>query len=173
MQESLKAWQVPGASLAIVRGDEVVYLKGYGVKEQGSEKTVTADTLFAIGSTTKAFTTTAMAMLIDEGKMSWDDHVRKHIPFFRLSDALANEYVTLRDIVSHRTGLSRNDLLWYNSPWGRERSYARSGWSSLTARSAPHTSIKTSCFDRRLRRGAASKSTLKSSCRSAYSTLWQ
>jgi CubicO group peptidase (beta-lactamase class C family) len=131
MQESLKAWQVPGASLAIVRGNEVVYLKGYGVKEHGSENAVTADTLFAIGSTTKAFTTTAMAMLVDEGKMSWDDQVRKHIPFFRLSDPLANEYVTLRDIVSHRTGLSRNDLLWYNSPWGREEIIRKIGLVKL------------------------------------------
>src|SRR5262245_34949670 len=72
MQEALKAWQVPGASLAIVQNDKVIYLKGYGVRELGGDKPVTADTAFAIASLTKAFTTTAMAMLVDEGKMKWD-----------------------------------------------------------------------------------------------------
>jgi len=120
IEDALKAWQVPGASLAIVQNDKVVHLKGYGVKEQGGTAPVTPDTLFAIGSTTKAFTTTAMAMLVDEGKINWDDPVRKHIEFFRLSDPLASEQVTLRDIITHRTGLSRHDLLWYRSPWSRE-----------------------------------------------------
>ena len=120
VEDARKEWQVPGAAIAIVRGDEVVYLKGYGVRELGSSQPVTPDTLFAIGSTTKAFTTTAMAMLVDDGKMTWDDPVRKHIDFFRLSDPLASENVTLRDLVTHRTGLTQHDLLWYGSPWSRE-----------------------------------------------------
>lgn len=132
IEDALKAWQVPGASIAIVRGDEVVYLKGYGVRELGGDKPVTADTLFAIGSTTKAFTTTAMAMLVDEGVMRWDDPVRKHVPFFRLSDPLASEQVTLRDIITHRTGLSRHDLLWYGSPWNREEIIRKIGHVKLT-----------------------------------------
>src|SRR5262245_54612719 len=78
VQESLKAWQVPGAAVAIVRGDEVVYLKGFGVRELGKPDPVNAETVFAIGSCTKAFTTTAMAMLVDERKMAWDDSVRKY-----------------------------------------------------------------------------------------------
>ncbi len=131
MENALKAWQVPGASLAIVRGDEIVYLKGYGVKELNTRQPVTPDTIFAIGSTTKAFVTTAMAMLVDEGKMNWDDPVRKHVPWFRLSDPLANEYVMMRDIVCHRTGLSRNDLLWYASPWGREEIIRKIGFVKL------------------------------------------
>src|SRR5207253_1452120 len=63
---------------------------------------------------------TAMAMLVDDGKMAWDDPVRKHLPFFRLSDPLADQNVTLRDLVCHRAGLSRHDPLWYGSPWSRE-----------------------------------------------------
>src|SRR5258707_840048 len=112
---AMRAWNAPGVAVAIVRDDRVLLLKGYGVKERGGNNAVTPRTVFAIGSTTKAFTTAAMAMLIDEGKMSWDDPVRAHIEFFRLSDPLASEQVTLRDLTSHRTGLSRNDNLWYGS----------------------------------------------------------
>jgi CubicO group peptidase (beta-lactamase class C family) len=127
MQDALKAWDVPGAALAIVRGDEVVYLKGYGVKELGGDRPVTPDTLFPLASCTKAFTTTAMAMLVDEGKMSWDDPVRKHVEFFHLADPLADANVTLRDLVTHRTGVASHDLLWYRAPWTQEESIRRIG----------------------------------------------
>src|SRR5688500_424074 len=132
VEDALKEWQVPGAAIAIIRGDEVVYLKGYGVRELGSTQPVTPDTLFAIGSTSKAFTTTAMAILVEDGKMKWDDPVRKHIDFFRLSDPLANEYVTMRDLVTHRTGLTQHDLLWYGSPWTREEIIRKIGFVKLT-----------------------------------------
>ncbi len=127
VQEAMRVWQVPGASLAVVRGDEVVHLKGYGVREQDRDEPVTPDTLFAIGSATKAITTTAMAMLVDDGKMGWDDPVRQHLASFRLSDPLADANVTLRDLVCHRTGLSRHDMLWYGSPWDREEILRRIG----------------------------------------------
>src|SRR5947209_4853544 len=110
MQEALQAWQVPGASVAVVKEDEVIYLRAFGVRELGRDEPVTPDTLFAIGSTTKAVTTTAMAMLADDEKMAWDDPVRKHLPPFRLSDPLADQNVTMRDLVCHRTGLSRHDM---------------------------------------------------------------
>src|SRR5262245_44629667 len=84
VQDALKAWDVPGVAVAIVRDDQVVYLKGHGVKEIGRPDPVTPDTVFPIASCTKAFTTTAMAMLVDEGKMDWDDHVRKHVEYFHL-----------------------------------------------------------------------------------------
>jgi CubicO group peptidase (beta-lactamase class C family) len=120
VEDALRMWQVPGASVAVVRNDEVVYLKGFGVRDRERPEPVTPDTLFAIGSTTKAFTTTAMAVLADEGKLDWDDTVRKHVDWFRLSDPLADAGVTLRDLVCHRTGLDRSEFLWYGSPWGRE-----------------------------------------------------
>jgi CubicO group peptidase (beta-lactamase class C family) len=132
MSDAMKSWQTPGAAIVVVRGDEVVYLKGFGVRDVKSKQPVTPDTVFAIGSTTKAFTTAAMAILVDEGRMNWDDAVRKHLPYFRLSDPLANEGVTLRDIVSHRTGLTRHDLLWYNSPWSREEIIKRVGHVPLS-----------------------------------------
>jgi CubicO group peptidase (beta-lactamase class C family) len=131
-EAALKAWNAPGVAVAIVKDDRVLMAKGYGVKERGKPGAVTADTVFAIGSMSKAFTTASMAMLIDEGKMSWDDPVRRHVEFFRLSDPLANEQVTLRDLVSHRTGLSRHDVLWTRSPWTQEEIIRRIGYVKLS-----------------------------------------
>jgi CubicO group peptidase (beta-lactamase class C family) len=129
--EALKAWQVPGVAVAIVRNDEVVYLKGHGVRELGRKDAVTPDTLFPIASCTKGFTTTAMAMLVDDGKMSWDDPVRKHLPSFHLSDPLADANVTLTDLVTHRTGVRGHELLWYRSPWSQEEIIRRIGLVKL------------------------------------------
>jgi CubicO group peptidase (beta-lactamase class C family) len=131
VQESLKTWQVPGAAVAVIRGEDVLYLRGAGLREVGKPSVVTADTVFAVGSTTKAFTSTAMAMLVDEGRMGWDDPVRKHVESFRLSDPLADQNATLRDLVTHRTGLSRHDMLWYSSPWSREEIVRRIGLVKL------------------------------------------
>lgn len=131
VRDALKAWHVPGAAVAIVKGEKVLYLKGFGVKELGGTEPVTPDTLFPLASCTKAFTTMAMAMLVDEGKMSWDDPVRKHVPYFHLADPLADANVTLRDLVTHRTGLSGHDLLWYCSPWSRDEIIRRIGHAPL------------------------------------------
>src|SRR5687767_9670380 len=89
IETTRKQWQVPGLAVAIVHQDDTVYIKGFGVRRSGSADRVTPETRFAICSATKAFTTTAMAILVDEGKMSWDDPVRKHLPYFKLSDTLA------------------------------------------------------------------------------------
>src|SRR5262249_36785710 len=86
VRDALESWKVPGAALGTVRGDEVVYLKGYGVCRTGADKAVSPDTVFAIASCSKAFTAAAAGALADEGKMAWDDPVRKHLPWFSLSD---------------------------------------------------------------------------------------
>ena len=119
MAKTIKAWGIPGAAVAIVKDDRVVYVQGYGVKELGGTERVTPDTLFQIASTTKAFTSTALAMLATEKKLSFDDPVRRHVEYFRLSDMCADANVTLRDIVTHRTGLSRHDELWDDTPLTR------------------------------------------------------
>jgi CubicO group peptidase (beta-lactamase class C family) len=116
----MKSWQVPGAALAIVRGDETTYLKAFGVREVGTTRTVTPDTLFAIASCSKAFTATAAGLLADEGKLAWDDRVRKHLDWFHLSDPLAEREATLRDLLCHRTGVARNTLLWFGIAPSRE-----------------------------------------------------
>ncbi len=116
INSSMKDWKVPGASVAIVRGQSVVYMKGFGVRDIRANQPVTPDTLFDIGSCTKAFTSAAIAMLVNEGKMQWDGKVNTYIPFFHLRDPLADENVTLRDLLTHRTGLPGTDLLWYVYP---------------------------------------------------------
>jgi len=132
MDEALKVWHVPGAALVVVRDDKVVHMKGYGIKRLGEADPVTPDTLFAIGSTTKAFTTTAMAMLVDEKKMDWDDLVRKHIEFFELADPLASANCTLRDLVTHRTGLKDHLLLEFSAPWDTPETIRKMGRVKLS-----------------------------------------
>jgi CubicO group peptidase (beta-lactamase class C family) len=127
VQQTLRAWEVPGVAVAIVRDGEVIYLKGFGVRELGRADPVTPDTVFPIASCTKAFTTTALAMLVDEGKLSWDDPVRKHLDYFHLADPSADALVTMRDLVSHRTGLAGHELLWYRAPWSQEETVRRIG----------------------------------------------
>src|SRR5690348_12293187 len=88
VKEALQAWKVPGVSLALVHRGRVNLVKGYGVKELGKKDPVSGNTLFPLVFCTMAFNTKAMAMLVDEGKMGWDDPVRKYVPFFRLADPL-------------------------------------------------------------------------------------
>jgi CubicO group peptidase (beta-lactamase class C family) len=114
--EALTAWDVPGCSVVVVTRDQVILLKGFGRRELDGDRPVTADTIFPLASCTKAFTTTLLAMLADEGKLTWDDHVRKHWPDFHLADLLADAEVTLRDLLTHRTGVASHDYLWYRSP---------------------------------------------------------
>jgi CubicO group peptidase (beta-lactamase class C family) len=116
INSSMKEWKVPGAAVAIVRDQSVVYMKGFGVRELGKNEPVTPDTLFDIGSCTKAFTSAAIAMLVEDGKMQWDGKVNTYIPFFHLHDPFADENVTMRDLLTHRTGVPSTDLLWYVFP---------------------------------------------------------
>lgn len=124
---TLKRWHVPGVAVAIVRGDKVIYLGGHGFRSVEDGDKVTEDTLFPIASCTKSFTTAAMALLVDEGKLSWDDPPRKYVPFFQLSDPLVDREVMLRDLVTHRTGLRDHRLLWYRSALKPEERIRRFG----------------------------------------------
>ena len=113
--DAMKAFDVPGAAVVIVKDDKVIYLKGFGVREKGKSDLVTADTVFAIASCSKAFTAAGVALLVADGKMGWDDPVRKHLDWFRLPDAAADREVTIRDLLCHRTGMPRHDMLWAGS----------------------------------------------------------
>jgi CubicO group peptidase (beta-lactamase class C family) len=112
VERAMKAFQVPGAAVVVVKDDEVIYSKGFGVREKGKNSEVTPNTVFPIASCSKAFTSALIAMLVDEGKLSWDDKVHKHLDYFRLSDELADRDVTLRDLLCHRTGMPRHDMIW-------------------------------------------------------------
>jgi CubicO group peptidase (beta-lactamase class C family) len=129
---SMEAWHVPGVALAIVVGDRVVYLKGYGVREVGAAGPVTPDTLFLLGSCSKPLTSLLLAILADQGTIHWDDPVRRHLAYFHLADPLADENVTLRDLLCHRTGVDHHDLLWYHAPWGQEEMIRRIGKVKLS-----------------------------------------
>jgi CubicO group peptidase (beta-lactamase class C family) len=112
--KAIEDWNVPGAAIAIVRGGEIVYAKGFGLRDVENELAMTPDTLFAVGSTTKAFTTTVMATLVQAGKLEWNAPLRNYLPEYRLLDPLTTELITPRDLVTHRSGLPRHDLVWYN-----------------------------------------------------------
>lgn len=106
LARSLKDWQVPGMAVAIVKDGEVWLVKGYGVKETGKTSPVDENTLFAIAaSNTKAFIASALARLVDEGKLKWKDKVKDHIPYFGLYDPYATAETTIEDLLCHRVGL--------------------------------------------------------------------
>jgi CubicO group peptidase (beta-lactamase class C family) len=110
--QAARDWKVPGLAIAVVSGDSLVFAKGYGVVEQGKPAPATEHTRFAIGSTTKAMTSAALAMLVDAGKLRWDDKVIDYLPDLRLYDAYATRELTVRDLLTHRTGLPGTDLFW-------------------------------------------------------------
>ncbi|MGI9168713.1 MAG: serine hydrolase [Caulobacteraceae bacterium] len=100
-----RAFAVPGLAIAIVKDGRTVFAKGYGVREVGAPGAVGPDTLFGIGSNTKAFTVAALAMLVDEGRLGWDDRVIDHLSAFRLYDPWVTREFTVRDLLTHRSGL--------------------------------------------------------------------
>jgi CubicO group peptidase (beta-lactamase class C family) len=118
--EQLAAWEVPGCAVAAVQGERVELAGGWGLRDREAALPVTQDTLFAIGSTTKAFTATAVGALVDEGLLEWDRPVRDYVPGVRLHDPFASDRLTIVDLLSHRSGLPRHDLTWIGQP-GRSR----------------------------------------------------
>lgn len=134
IEKAMQDHQVPGLAIAVVRNDSVVFAKGFGVRKLGSPERVDENTLFAIGSASKSFTAASVAMLVDEGKVKWDDPATKYLPGFQLHDPYASRELSVRDLLSHRSGLARGDLLWYGSSLSREDilqrvRYLKPSWS--------------------------------------------
>jgi CubicO group peptidase (beta-lactamase class C family) len=115
IEQAIVDWNVPGTAIAVVAGGEVVYARGFGKRDIENGLPMTPDTLFAIGSTTKAMTCTVLGTLVDEGLVDWDTPVRTYIPEIRFKDPSTTELITPRDLVTHRSGLPRHDSLWYNN----------------------------------------------------------
>lgn len=115
VQAVMKSFDVPGVSLAVVKDGKVLVAKGYGVKELGKSDRVDSQTLFGIASNTKAFTATALGLLVEEGKLKWDGRVIDYLPWFQLSDPYVTRELTIRDLLVHRSGLGlgAGDLLWW------------------------------------------------------------
>lgn len=112
IRKSLADWQVPGLAIAVVKDDKVVFLKGYGVREVGKPALVDEQTIFPLASVSKPFTAAAIALLVDEGKVSWDDPVIKYLPWFQLRDPWVTREVTVRDLLAHRLGDERGANAW-------------------------------------------------------------
>jgi CubicO group peptidase (beta-lactamase class C family) len=118
--EQLAAWEVPGCAVAAVRDGKVVLAAGWGRRDLETELPVTSDTLFAIGSTTKAFTAAAVGALVDDGLLEWQRPLRDYLPDLRLNDPVVTDRVSVTDFLSHRSGLPRHDLAWIGHPgWSR------------------------------------------------------
>ncbi len=111
----MKLFDVPGIAVAVVKDGKVVTARGFGVRELGQSAPVDGKTIFEIASNSKVFTAAALAMLVDEGKLAWDDPVTKHLPDFQMYDGYVTHEMTIRDLLVHRSGLGlgAGDLLWW------------------------------------------------------------
>ncbi len=129
-KKSMKQWKIPGMAIAIVKNDSVIFSKGYGLRDINKRAKVDENTLFAIASNTKAFTATAIGILVDEGKLKLDDPVRKYMPNFKLYAPYVSENFTVRDLLCHRSGLATfsGDLLWYASNYSRKELIERAAY---------------------------------------------
>ena len=119
----MKTFDVPGMAVAVVKDGKILVAKGYGVRKLGDRTPVDEFTLFGIGSNTKAFTAAALATLVDEGKLSWDDPVYQRLPGFVMYDPYVSHEMTIRDLLTHRSGmgLGEGDLLfWPHTTYHRE-----------------------------------------------------
>lgn len=125
IEKAIADQKIPGASVAVVVGDEVVLLKGYGVRDREGSRPMTPDTVIPIASVSKQFTVASLGTLVRQGKLDWDKPVRDYLPDFRLHDDYATLHATPRDLVTHRIGLPRHDYAWFGSPLTREELYGR------------------------------------------------
>ncbi len=117
---AVRTWKIPGVAVAIVRNDSVLYTKGFGTLSSVNRTPVNDQTLFEIGSSSKAFTATLVSMMVSDGKMRFDDRLTDYLPGFKMYDPVANEAVTVRDALTHRSGIARGELVWLGSGFTRD-----------------------------------------------------
>jgi CubicO group peptidase (beta-lactamase class C family) len=110
--EAMDEWKVPGLAVAVVQNGEVAFVRPYGLRDVEAGLKVTTDTQFLIGSISKSFAATGLALLVDERRLDWKKPVRDYIPEFRLHDAIATDRITVRDLLCHHSGLPRHDWIW-------------------------------------------------------------
>jgi CubicO group peptidase (beta-lactamase class C family) len=121
-QKAVQDFALPSMSVALVKDGKVILMKSYGVLKNGEKKKADENSIYGIASLSKAFTTACLGMLVDEGKLKWDDKVVDHLPYFQLHDTEVSNRMTIRDLCSHRAGLATfdGDLLWYATDYSRE-----------------------------------------------------
>src|SRR5208282_1411194 len=125
MEQVLKDWNTPGIGVGIVVNDRLVFAKGYGYRDHEKKLPFTRETLCQIASNSKLFTAVAAGMLVEEGKLTWDQPVRESVPTIQFYNDQLNNNVTLRDMLSHRTGVTRHDLIWFKSPFTRKELFEK------------------------------------------------
>jgi CubicO group peptidase (beta-lactamase class C family) len=125
MGKVLKDWNVAGAGVGIIYKNNLVFAKGYGYRDYENKLPVTPNTLFQIASNTKLFTAISVGMLVDQGKLDWDKPIRNYVPSIEFFNDDLNKTVTIRDMLAHRTGISRHDLIWYKSDFSRKELFDR------------------------------------------------
>lgn len=130
---SVRDWSVPGLAIAVVKGDSVVFSKGYGVRRLGTHDSVDTHTLFANASTTKAFTSFVVQTLVDDGKLRLEAPVVTYMPALHLSDPVATREITVADLLSHRTGLPESDFIWYEDTSSFPEIMRRQGYVPFNA----------------------------------------
>lgn len=130
--EAMKNAEVPGLAIAVVKDDRIVFSRGYGVRKLGSQDKVDERTVFAVGSTTKAFTAALVAMLVDEGKIKWDGRAADYLKGFEFFSPYVSREATITDLLSHRAGLPGMTMLWYASPFSRKEILERVRYQPLT-----------------------------------------
>ncbi|WP_299461401.1 serine hydrolase [uncultured Microscilla sp.] len=123
IRKAMKDWKVPGVAMVVVQNGKVVYQKGYGYRNVEKKLPVTNQTMFAIGSSSKAFTAASVCQLVDDGKLELDKPVKKYLSDFKMYDDYVTAHMTPRDLLCHRSGLPRHDLVWYGSDYSREKMY--------------------------------------------------
>ncbi len=133
VQEVLSDWNGIGIGVGIVVDDELVFARGYGYRDYGSQLPVTSQTLFQIASNTKLFAAVAAGLLVDEGKLTWDKPIREAVPSIQFYNDSLNGTVTLQDMLAHRTGITRHDSIWYNSGFTTREIYERLKFLEPTA----------------------------------------
>src|SRR5215471_1573098 len=125
MEKTLKDWNGPGIGVGIVVNDKLVFAKGYGYRDVEKKLPITSRTLFPIASNTKLFTAVAAGFLVEQGKLTWDRPIRESVPTIRFYDSFLNNTVTLRDMLAHRTGITRHDSIWYKSDYTTKELFER------------------------------------------------
>lgn len=125
MEKTLKDWNAPGIGVGIVVGDKLVFAKGYGYRDYEKKLPITSQTMYTIASNTKLFTSVAAGLLVEEGKLTWDQPIRESVPTINFYNSFLNNTITLRDMLAHRTGITRHDSIWYKSDYSTKELFER------------------------------------------------
>ncbi len=125
MEKTLKDWNAPGIGVGIIVSDKLVFAKGYGYRDYEKKLPITANTMFPIASNTKLFTAVAAGFLVEEGRLTWDQPIRESVPTVNFYNNYLNNTITLRDMLSHRTGITRHDSIWYKSDYSTKELFER------------------------------------------------